>query len=109
MRNERASYIALLMAPLIGGFPAAAQTPQQALAPPATLGGDTATTGSDRAASDQGTPPGEIVVTANKREQRVNNVGLSITAVTGAALAERKITSIQDLATIFFFIYLAST
>ncbi|WP_454888481.1 TonB-dependent receptor [Sphingobium herbicidovorans] len=40
----------------------------------------------------------EIVVTANKREEKLNNVGLSITALSGDALAERKITSLQDVA-----------
>ncbi|MFD2502440.1 TonB-dependent receptor plug domain-containing protein [Rhizorhabdus histidinilytica] len=38
------------------------------------------------------------MVTANKREEKLNNVGLSITALSGNALAERKITSLQDVA-----------
>ncbi len=46
----------------------------------------------------QGAPGGEIVVTANKREESLNKVGLTITAITGEALAERKVTSIEDIA-----------
>ena len=42
----------------------------------------------------------EIVVTANKREQSLKDVGLSITAVSGDELAERKITSLEDVAAI---------
>ena len=41
---------------------------------------------------------GEIVVTANKREQNVNDVGVTITAISGATLSERRITSVQDIA-----------
>lgn len=41
---------------------------------------------------------GEIVVTANKREQSLNDVGLSITAIGAEELAERRITSVQDIA-----------
>ena len=41
---------------------------------------------------------GEIVVTANKREQKVNDVGAAITAISGDTLAERRITSVQDIA-----------
>ncbi len=45
-------------------------------------------------------PPtvGEIVVTAQKREQSINQVPLSITAVSGDALTQRGITSTADLA-----------
>ncbi len=41
---------------------------------------------------------GDIVVTANKREERLNRLGLTVTAISGAALAERRITSLQDVA-----------
>ena len=41
---------------------------------------------------------GDIVVTANKREQNLNDVGLSVTAISGETLAERRITSVQDIA-----------
>lgn len=40
----------------------------------------------------------DIVVTANKREERLNRVGLTVTAISGEALAERRITSVQDIA-----------
>lgn len=39
----------------------------------------------------------EIIVTANKREQSINDVGLSITAQSGEALMERGISSPTDL------------
>ncbi len=42
----------------------------------------------------------EIVVTANKREQNLNDVGLTVTAVGGEALKERKISSLEDIASI---------
>lgn len=42
----------------------------------------------------------EIVVTANKREQNLNDVGLSITAISGDALAQRKVSSLEDIASI---------
>jgi outer membrane receptor protein involved in Fe transport len=41
---------------------------------------------------------GEIIVTANKRAQNINDVGLSITALSGAALVQKGIASSQDLA-----------
>lgn len=40
----------------------------------------------------------EIVVTANKREQNINDVGLTITALSADSIAERKITSLADVA-----------
>ena len=43
---------------------------------------------------------GDIVVTANKREENLNRVGLSITAISGNTLADRKITSVQDIAAV---------
>ena len=39
----------------------------------------------------------ELVVTAQKREQSINDVGLSITAISGEALAARGVTSVADL------------
>lgn len=52
--------------------------------------------------STQGAPlgyaEGEVVVTAQKREQRLNDVGLAITAIGGEALRERQITSLSDIA-----------
>ncbi|MDB6086190.1 MAG: TonB-dependent receptor [Gammaproteobacteria bacterium] len=40
----------------------------------------------------------EIVVTANKREERLEKVGLSITAITSATLQEQHIVSLEDVA-----------
>ena len=40
----------------------------------------------------------EIVVTAQKREQSLNRVGLTVAALTGDALKDRQITNLQDLA-----------
>lgn len=41
---------------------------------------------------------GEIVVTANKREQSINKVGLAITALSGDSLKSQNIVSLSDLA-----------
>lgn len=41
---------------------------------------------------------GEIVVTANKRTQNINDVGLTITALDADALASRRIENVADLA-----------
>jgi len=41
---------------------------------------------------------GEIVVTANKRNQSINDVGLTITAFDSEAIARRRITNVADLA-----------
>ncbi|MBO9376371.1 TonB-dependent receptor plug domain-containing protein [Sphingomonas histidinilytica] len=41
---------------------------------------------------------GEIVVTANKREQSINKVGLAITALSGDALRSQRVVSLADLA-----------
>ena len=45
-----------------------------------------------------GNPSQDIIVTANKRSENINKVGLSITAISGRDLAERRITSIGDVA-----------
>lgn len=41
---------------------------------------------------------GEIIVTAQKREQSINKVGMAITAQTGDELLEKGVTSVADLA-----------
>ncbi len=48
-------------------------------------------------AADNGAVLEELIVTAQKREQNVNDVGLSITAISGEALAARGVTSVADL------------
>ena len=40
----------------------------------------------------------EIIVTANKRSESANDVGLAISAVSGDKIAEQKLTSIEDIA-----------
>ncbi|WP_068084325.1 TonB-dependent receptor [Novosphingobium rosa] len=40
----------------------------------------------------------EIVVTANKRSENISKVGLSITAISGDTLTNRKLTSMEDVA-----------
>jgi iron complex outermembrane receptor protein len=44
-----------------------------------------------------GTGLEEIVVTAQKRSENINDVGMSITAVTGEQLVERGVTEVKDL------------
>lgn len=43
---------------------------------------------------------GEITVTANKREESLNKVGMSVTALSGDELAERRIVSLSDIAAV---------
>lgn len=59
-----------------------------------------AQTASAASQADEGADSQEIVVTANKREQNQNKVGLSITAVSGEALAERNLSSLEDVVSI---------
>ena len=40
----------------------------------------------------------EIIVTANKREENLNKVGLTITAISGKELQERGVASLEDIA-----------
>lgn len=42
--------------------------------------------------------PAEIIVTANKREESISKVGLTITALSGDALKSRGVTSLADIA-----------
>ena len=85
-RVQRAFHGTGLLALAVGmAATAQAQTAQSAPA---------ATSSIKPAASD----PTEIVVTANKREQNLNDVGLSVTAISGQSLADRRITSVQDIA-----------
>jgi iron complex outermembrane recepter protein len=43
---------------------------------------------------------GEIIVTANKREQNLNDVGLTVTAISGESLKERGVSSLEDIAAV---------
>lgn len=40
----------------------------------------------------------EIIVTANKREENIEKVGLSVRAISGEQLAERRVVSLEDVA-----------
>ena len=73
-----------------------AQTPQQASPPPA-LG--TAQLSQPTAAQKAAVTPLEtIVVTAQKRSQRLQNVPRTVTAITGATLNKLSLTQFQDVA-----------
>jgi iron complex outermembrane receptor protein len=56
--------------------------------------------GTQQAQSDQSgdLSAGEIVVTANKREQRLNDVGLTVAVISGQSLKNQQINSLSDLA-----------
>ena len=51
-------------------------------------------------AGDSAGQIGEIIVTANKREERLNKVGLTVSVLSGKELLERKITSLEDVAAV---------
>jgi iron complex outermembrane recepter protein len=72
---------------------ASAQTPPMSAsgtAPPPVV----TSAESDTASSD------DIIVTANRREERLQSVGISVTAVSGDALIDRNIRTAEDLARI---------
>lgn len=50
------------------------------------------------AVASDGNEIAEIVVTANKRVESANKVGLTITTLSGATLANRRISSLEDIA-----------
>lgn len=62
----------------------------------ATVGDEAPTDAAAQSADGGGIQ--EITVTANKREERLNRVGLTITALSADSLAERKISTLEDLA-----------
>ena len=90
MRGIRRALQGTCLFALAMGAATAAQA-QDASPPPQ------AATETDRVGADQ-VYAGDIIVTANKREQNLNDVGLSITAISGETLAERRISSVQDIA-----------
>ena len=57
-----------------------------------------AETASQQAATSNDFGSGDIVVTANKREQNLSNVGLTISAMSGDQLANQRIANVADLA-----------
>lgn len=50
-------------------------------------------------AADEKAQSNDIIVTANKRRERIQDVALSVTAVTGDSLNQNQLLDIQDLAT----------
>lgn len=70
------------LAMLVGSATAFAQSSSV----PASGGGDAADTG-----------VGDIIVTAQKREQKLNDVGMSISALSGDDLVSRGVASVEDL------------
>ena len=99
---------ASLLALAVGAAPASAQTAATAAPAPSQPGtpaigtADAPAPADDTTASGPSQPSaqagGEIIVTANKRAQNINDVGLSITALSGAALTQKGIANSQDLA-----------
>src|ERR1700724_214507 len=75
-------YLLLSMAPAAAFAQAAAPAPSPASSEPRAEEGGLA----------------EVIVTANKREQNIEKVGLSVQAIAGAQLEERRITSLEDVA-----------
>jgi outer membrane receptor protein involved in Fe transport len=78
--------------------PNAAQTPTTPSAQAPTTPAQTDAAGQGPAAG--GYSIGDIIVTAQKREQRLNDVGLSVTAVGGEQLKTRQVTTLTDIAQI---------
>ena len=87
MKGIRNTFYGIGTVALAVGLAATAQA-QEATQSPATSASEPA----------QGEAYGDIVVTANKREQNLNDVGMTVTAISGDDLDERRITSVQDIA-----------
>lgn len=51
-----------------------------------------------QAANSSAVAEGDIVVTANKRDQSINDVGLTISAFGSEAIARQRLTTVADLA-----------
>jgi outer membrane receptor protein involved in Fe transport len=78
------------------GTPPASAVPD----PAAQTESQPASPGTDTQGEPRGFAEGDIIVTAQKREQRLNDVGLAVTAIGGDALQERQITTLSDIAQI---------
>lgn len=72
------------------------QTPTQVAQ--ATAPGESAAQDNRSEIAQSENQAGEIVVTANKREQNLNKVGLTISALSGEALQKQRVTNVADLA-----------
>lgn len=71
--------------------------PAPALAQVAAGPSGQAATGAAGTETTQPTGVQDIIVTAQKREESINRVGITITAATGAALAQRGVATVADL------------
>lgn len=91
MLGARRAFHGIGMLALAVGLTAAAQAQTDPSPPPTTPA--TKASASDANEND-------IVITANKREQNLNDVGLSVTAISGQTLADRRLTSVQDIASV---------
>ena len=109
MRNQLISGAALsvFVALSLTAAPTHAQdAPQPAVGPkpPSTGGTQTAATGQPgiEPSAPPASPSGlaEIVVTAQKRSESINNVGMAITALTGNQLKEQGVTDVSGLSKI---------
>jgi iron complex outermembrane receptor protein len=81
---------------LIGACAASAEAPQTAAA--ATPAPAATATSSSAPAPTNIKDIADIVVTANKREQKLNDVGVTVAVISGAALKEGHISSLADIA-----------
>ena len=88
MKNSNANYIrgiagsSMLVLAAMLAVPAYAQESSEA----ADSAPSSNSAGSSTVSSDGANRSGDIIVTANKREQSINRVGLAITALSGDAL-----------------------
>lgn len=102
-RSELLTGAALVLPSTFGVQPAWAQDGTAASATP-TPGGATASAAATQVASDTSSGDAQrvddIIVTANKREERLNKVGQTVIAITGQTLAERKITTLSTIAAV---------
>ena len=107
---QKARFRAILMATVIGSIggtnawgqtvampqPSSEQTPTQRTAPTAVMGVD----GQVDDAPTQANGVGDIIVTARKREERLQDVPVAVSAVSGDALLAQGATNVQDIARI---------
>ena len=104
MSNARAAvlYLTSALAGVCVACPAAAQTapaPQPNLGAPneTTVDSNQVTQGTAQAPTSSGGVFGEIVVTAQKRRENIQDVGISITALSGEAIKNLNLTNMQQI------------
>ncbi len=87
----------LLAGTMLAGVPALAQTTTTDPAPTAQASQEPGSVASDAATR---TGVEEIIVTAQKREQNLQSVPISVTALTGTALVANRVADVRDLSAI---------